>query len=682
MRSLEKIVGGSVSNDRPSAGYPSEDIGFSIKYMDQSVDPFDDFYRYSCGNWIKTYPIPEDKAEINSFLQAEDKNYERLRAIVESCVNGRWDKGSKEQKVSDLYYSFMNVDMIEKYKFGPMKPMLDMIDGVQDFKQMSRVITEFQKKGIDLFFHAFSDPDFKDNKFYSLYIYQGGLSLPEKRYYLSDEYSELLERFKLHVKKVFLLYGLNDEDAERCKDSVIKVQTYLAKASRGSEELVDTKKFYNRFTETDLRKRYKNLDLVEIYRSLGVSESAFRDRNVEPFIVIGQPEFMGALDKILETVTIDDIKSHMKFVFLNASAEFLHSDMKEEYFDFYGGSLMGQKTQRLRWKDAIDQLNISLTDILGEMYIKQNFSEMAERRLELMLDDLKSVFRKKLEETVWMGEDTKRKAILKLDKLSFKIGHPKTFLDYSNLEIDRGILYQNLLRSAEFEVKDEIERVGKPIDEDEWPIPPQSADAINSANENKMFFSAGILQPPFFDVRMDDAVNYGGIGFVIAHEMTHNFDSEGRKFDEKGNLRNWWSKEDAKKFNVLANKIKEFYGSLEILPGVKVNGAVTLSEDIADLGAVSIVYDALERRLSLDSSRRKKIDGFTPEQRLFISMSQLWKENITQEGLKYSVVTDSHSPAMIRGLIPIVSHPKFEEAFRDKSRLGKMKQRYPNLSIW
>ena len=649
-------------------------IGFSISYMDPFKDPFMDFYNYACGKWRAKNPVPKEESRYDSFIQLSNRNFEILKGIAESCAYNKQEKGTLQQKVGDFFFSFMNTKEIEKKGFTPIISLMQKADSIKDFDDATAVIKELMKEGISSFFELSSAEDKKDSNIYSFYIMQGGISLPDRDYYLKKEHAKVVSDFKDHIVKMFRLYGENEKAAKDYCDSIIKIENYLAEASRSSVELRDEIKNYNRFSIQQIKKRFDAIDLLGMYSSLG--------GNPIPFMVVGQPEFLDKVNAIKDKFEIGDIKAYLKWQIINHSAPLLHSKAEKEHFDFFGKKLMGKKVQEPRWKRSIQLIDFSIGEALGKLYVEQNFSSEAKRKADELVRDIKEIFLGRLRAVKWMSSSTRKKALKKFSMLNVKIGYPEKFRDYSSLQIERNDLFGNVTRAIKFEINRQIKRIGKKVDKKEWLMTPSMVNAYYNPSGNELAFPAGILQPPFFDASKDAAVNYGGIGGVIGHEITHGYDDQGRLYDGNGRMKEWWLPQDAKKFDALAKKVADFYSTFEIIPGVKVNGKLTLGENIADLGGISIAYDALQRYLKRNPNENKEIDGFTPEQRFFIAWSQIWKSNVRDETAKMFAMIDPHSPEKIRGLVPAITHPKFEIVFKEKSKLGKLPEKYPNLNMW
>jgi putative endopeptidase len=649
-------------------------IGFSTTYMDTSKDPFEDFYNYATGKWRATHPVPKEEGRYDSFIQLSSENFKILKKIAERYANGK-TVTDNEKKIADFFNSFLNTKILNARKFSPIEPIINEIDSVSDFNGIKKMMIKLSKYyAISTFFDVFVAEDKKNSDIYSFYFGQGGLSLPNRDYYLKKEHASILDEFKLYIKKIVKLYGISEKEASFYSDSVISIESYIASISRSEVELRDEIKNYNRFTLNNINKRYQNIDLYNFY--FGLSNKKV------PFVVIGQPEYFDKMNASIKKFKLEEMKIYMKCRVLQHALPLLHDAASNEYFNFFGKKLMGMKKQEPRWKRAIRLINSNVGEALGEIYVKENFTPEARKKAEELVDDIKSIFLQRLKEVSWMSEVTKKRALKKFSKLSVKIGHPKKFRDYSSFKTDKNELFENVVKAVQFEIKRQINRIGKKVDKEEWLMTPSMVNAYYNPSGNELAFPAGILQPPFFDANMDAAVNYGGIGGVIGHEITHGYDDQGRLYDENGKMREWWLPKDAKRFDSLAKKVSDFYSTMEILPGLKVNGKLTLGENIADLGGIGIAYDALQRYLSRNPLERKIIDGFTAEQRFFLAWSQIWKSNVKDETAKMFAMIDPHSPEKIRGFVPAVTHVKFEETFRDKSKLGKMKKNYPKLNMW
>jgi putative endopeptidase len=646
------------------------EIGFNTKFMDTSKDPFEDFYLYSVGNWIKTHEIPKDKVDIGSFDDLYDTNMLLLKEIAESSSK-KQKRTDIEQKVGDFYASFMDNATIEKLKFKPLMPILKKIRDMKDKRELPKILAELSKIGVSAFFTVYVSSDLKDSSVYSLYTWQSGISLPDRDYYIKEMFSKIRDEYVNHIKRTFALYGAKSTAAQKDAKESERIEELIAKAQRSRVDLRDDLKNYNRMSPKQISSRYKALNLAEFYKQIGVKGLKY--------VIIGQPEFLDRMDKLVSSLNIDSIKAYLTWKVIHSYSGVMHKSLYNEYFDFFGRQLSGQKEPRKRWKRAVSLVDASIGEALGKLYVEKYFDEESKKKAEALVSNLMASFEERIKRLDWMGADTKKKALEKLKAINRKIGYPKKFKNYSKVEIRKGDLIGNMQRSYEFEFKRDISRIGKKVDKNEWDMTPPTVNAYYNSSLNEIVFPAGIFQPPFFDPNMDDAVNYAGIGGVIGHEMTHGFDDQGRRYDKYGNLKEWWSKDDEKRFKAKAYKIANLYSSLEVMPGLHVNGKLTLGENIADLGGVRIAYDALQKSLK---GKSKIIDGLTPEQRFFIAWAQIYKDKTTTDRVKQLIIIDPHSPNKFRGLIPAVTHPQFVNTFKKISKLKKPKKQYKDVNLW
>ena len=640
-----------------------EEAKFSIQNMDTNEDPMSNFFRFANGKWIDTHPIPPDKSSWGGFMELRDRNIYILGKILEKCALDDGKKRGIEKMVGDFYISIMDQMKLEEKKFDPIKPIMEKINKVRDKNEMVEVSQYLHSNGIGNFFSVFSMPDEKNSSVYAFYIYQGGLSLPNRDYYIQDSFQKTRDEFVAHMQNMFTMYGYSPMESKDSAEKVMKIETYIAKASRPQADLRDSEKNYNRIPYSELNKKFSRLNLVKYLEISKVPKTEY--------IVVGQPEVLDAVEKMLEEFSLEDLKTYLRWNTINYAAPYLHEAAEMEHFDFFNRKLLGQEVPEKRWKKAVNIVDRSIGEALGELYVEQEFGKEARERMQTMVDDIRSVFEEKLKNLPWMSDVTKKKALEKFSKFRAKIGYPSKFIDYSSIDIRKDDLLGNVMRSENFEFRREASRIGEQVDKELWLMTPPTVNAYFSPTENEIVFPAGILQPPFFDATMDDAVNYGGIGGVISHEITHGFDDQGRRYDMDGNLKDWWTEEDAKKFTERADEVVKLYDSLEVLPGLHVNGKLTLGENIADLGGVSIAFEALQRRLRKNPELNKKIDGFTPEQRFFLSWAQIWRGNNREPEIRRRISIDPHSPNVFRGSIPVMNHEKFDSSFVELSKVKK-----------
>ncbi len=618
---------------------------FSVGYMDRSANPREEFFKYATGEWMRTHPIPSDRTSWGSNEELIEWNLALLRKIAEECAaDGTSLRGSYARMVGDFYTSAMNTDRIESLKFAPIDGLWQKISAVGSVADFMRTVAELHSSGVSALFSPYSEADSKNSTTYAFYLYQGGLSLPDREYYVSDtkEMKQTREDFLAHVTKMFMLKGMPEGQARQWAGTVLDMETEMARASRNRTEIQDPKKNYNAMSGAELDGKYANLALTQYMKEIGVPQV--------PYVVVGQPEFLEALNGQLARRSLDEWKVYLYWHALHANASLLHGAVVDEDFDFYGKKLMGQEEQKPRWKRAVGAVDSEIGEALGKLYVDRHFDEESRRKVREMVDDVKSALKDVIDSAAWMSDDARKEALEKLSSMRAKIGYPDKFRDYTGLDIRPDDYVGNVQRADAFEFRRITSRVGKPVDENEWGMTPPTVNAYYSPERNEIVLPAGTLQPPFFDKTMDAAVNYAGTGAsIIGHEIIHGFDSNGRYYDAKGNLRDWWTADDEKRYDAKAAPISRLYGSQEALPGMFIKGEQTLGEDIADMGGVDIAYRALQKKLGRDPSERKVVDGFTQEQRFYIAFAQAWRGSIREEMLRVLLVEDVHSPYKYRG---------------------------------
>jgi predicted metalloendopeptidase len=646
---------------------------FTTDYMDKSEDPRSSFYDYATGGWRRTHTIPNDKARWTSFHELYEWNMVQLNDIAKECTEDASAKpGTYARMVGDFYKSAMDTERVNRIGFAPIDDMWRRIEAITSASEIAALIPALHLHGVPAMFDATPDSDIKNSSVYTLYISQGGISLPDRDYYMKEQFAGVLAEYKSHIKKMFVLKGIDDKTATEWSGIVLGIESDMAKVSRPKAALRDAEKNYTRVETNGLESMYPDLSLLRYIESIGVPK-------VE-YIVVMQPEFMEWLNSSLKAVQTESWKVYLRWKLLHSFAPLLHSAVDTENFRFFRKTLLGQKEQEPRWKRAVGSIDIAIGEALGKLYVDRHFPPENKVKAMEMINDLLEVFRGRLSKLEWMSQQTRQKALEKLSKFSVKIGYPDKFRDYAGLEIRPDDYAGNMARSFAFEAKRTLSRVGGPVDRTEWSMTPPTVNAYYNTQNNEIVFPAGIFQPSFFDASMDYAVNYGGLGAVIGHEMTHGFDDQGRKYDGMGNLGNWWSEEDARRFTAKTDLIVKEYSSKEVLPGLFINGELTLGENIADMGGVSIAYEALQRRLDRDPSGRKQIDGLTQEQRFFVAFGQIWREMVREEEQKRLLTIDPHSPGRYRATIPAKNEPAFDTAFPKKP--GEKAGDAPRLGVW
>jgi len=630
--------------------------GFSVAYMDRSVPPAVDFYRFADGDWLKNNPVPADKSRWGAFNELQERNWQLIHSVLESCAGDTSaPPKSPAREVGDLFASALDTNLLEQLRFKPLARDLKRIARLRSTDSVFRLLADFHQRGIGGFFSPQVEADPKDSSIYALRLAQGGLGLPDRDYYLKDTFTRQRDAYRAHITTMLKMLGEPEADAARHAVTVLDIETSLAQASKTRVEMRDPVANYHKFSVGELERLTPALPWKTYLRVDKLDKINY--------LVVGQPEFLKAEEKLVIERPLADWQVYLRWHLLRSAAPYLHHAAESENFAFYQGVLSGTQQPEPRWQRAAHVIDGSIGEALGRLYVEKYFPPAARARMNELIANLKSVFRDRLKKIDWMTDGTRAKALAKFDRFTQKIGYPDKFRDYSSVKIVRDDYWGNVQRASQFESRRQFARVGKPVDRSEWEMTPQTVNAYFNPSQNEIVFPAGILQPPFFDAQMDDAVNYGAIGVVIGHEITHGYDDEGRKYDADGNLNEWWSAEDGRKFEARAQKVVDQYNSYEALPGFHVNGKLTLGENIADLGGTSIAYEALQRALAKDPSKRKTIDGFTPEQRFFLSLAQIWRTNWREDELKRRLTVDPHSPGQFRAIGPHVNMEEFYQAF-------------------
>ncbi len=657
------------------------------KNMDTSVKPGDDFYEYANGGWLKSNPVPPEYSRWGSFNELVEKNNDALHEIAEKAASlaqqeqgaGKIEKAANAdvQKVGDFYASGMNESEIDQAGFKPLEDELHLIDAVKTPDDLTKEIGRLHGQGVGALFGFTSGQDDKNSTMVIAQAYQGGLGLPDRDYYTKDDDAskKLRDEYVAHVAKIFTLLGDSESDAAAHAKTVMDIETSLAKPARTRVQLRDPQKNYNKMTEAELQKLMPDFKWNDYFKSLNVTAPAA--------INVGQPEFFKAANDVFKTVSIDDWKTYLRWHLLHDTAPALSKDFVDSHFDFYLKALTGAQKLKPRWKRVVSATDQELGEALGKLYVADHFPPEAKKRALEMVHNLEAALSDRINAAEWMDAKTKKEALKKLGSFTVKIGYPDKWRDYSLLKIDRGPYVLNVLRGDKFETNRELKKIGKPVDRSEWGMTPPTVNAYYNPNMNEIVFPAGILQPPFFDPKADDAVNYGGMGAVIGHEMTHGFDDQGRQYDPVGNLRDWWTPASAEAYDKRAKGIVAQYAAYEPLPGQHINGELTQGENIADNGGLKIAYAAFKKAQAKNhEDPNKKIDGFTPDQRFFLAWAQIWRANQRPEDLKLRLNTDPHSPGKYRCNGPLSNMAEFQKAFNLPDNCPMMRPEDQRTTIW
>jgi putative endopeptidase len=673
------LLGGAVSlawAADPAPAQPAKlPSGFSVAHMDQSVDPKVDFAKFAAGGWYKNFQMPADKSRFGAFDTLEQNNWTNVKAILEEVSAQTHPQGTLEQKVGDFFASAMNTAAIDAAGLAPLQPMLDQIDGIKDLATLAQVVGELRRTGGGGLFGQFVFADQKKSDINALYISQGGTSLPSKDYYFSEGFAKVREQFKEHIAKMFVLAGSSDEQAKAAAETILALETALAENAKTPVELRDRIANYNRVTLPELERLFGAFPVMTVLRGANLKMDAV------DYAIVGQPKFIEGLAKQLAARPISDWKTYLRYRALVSAAPYLAAPFEQEQFRFYSTVLRGTPQMEPRWQRAARVVDGSIGEALGQLYVAKHFPPEAKARMDEMIKNIKAVMRDRLATLEWMSPPTREKALAKFARFEARIGYPEKWRDYSSVNVTRNSYFTNVRSATGFEVARNNAKLGQPVDKSEWGMTPPTVNAYFSPTANQIVFPAGILQPPFFDFTKDDAVNYGMIGGVIGHEITHGFDDQGRRYDADGNLTDWWTAEDDAQFRARAQKLIDQYSSYEALPGLKVNGALSLGENVADLGGTSIAFEAFQRSLK-GKPTPPKIDGFTAEQRFFISWAQGWRTSYRDDAMRRQVMVGPHAPGNFRAIGPLVNFQPFFDAFGIKEGDPMWKKPEDRTKIW
>ena len=653
----------------------TDEIYLDKSAMDTTVQPGDNFFRYANGNWIKNAKIPDDQSGWGSFYTLYDNNLKQLRTILdETAAKKDNPKGSATQKVGDFYASGMDTVSIEKAGYEPLKPMLARIDAVKDYKELISLLADAIKEGdgdiSQLGYYVGSDE--RNSKKNILILYQTGTTLPEKEYYTRMDSISVNKRNKLveHAAKYFTLIGTDEATAQKNGASILALETEIAKSHLTPVELRDPIKNYNKLSVKDLEKISPNIGWTNVFARMGIQPDS---------INVSQPGYYKGLSILLASQPIDVWKQKIKFDYISKSASYLSKAFRDERFAF-GKLFSGARSQPERWKKMVSISDEFLQDLLGQVYVEKYFPAEAKKRMDELVNNLQTAFKARIAKLDWMSDTTKQKAQEKLAAFLKKIGYPSKWKNFDDVTISRDNFYANLRSVGRHAFKESMAKVGKPVDKTEWGMTAPTVNAYYNPTFNEIVFPAGILQFPFFEMKADDAVNYGAIGLVIGHEMTHGFDDQGRQYDADGNLKDWWTAKDGDLFKSKAKGVVNQYNSFVVLDSLHVNGELTLGENLADIGGLAIAWDAF--KLTEQGKSDKQIDGFTPDQRFFLGFAQAWRIVNRPEMVRTGITTDPHSPEEYRVLGPLSNFDPFYKTFNVTEKNKMYRQPADRARVW
>ena len=627
--------------------------GIKAENLDKSVRPADDFFTFATGGWQKLNPLPGAFSRFGSFDQLQENNNKRINTILTDLLKKQGKEGSVERKLGDFYKLAMDSVRRNKEGVSPVKPLLDEMENAKTLTDLRNLQIKYASFGYGVPFGYGFDADQKNAKQNILNLGQGGLTLGQKEYYLDNDKatSEIRNAYRQFIVNMFRLFGFSDTQAQARRDAIMRYETMLALISKSNTELRDVEANYNKMTLDEFKEKYPNLPLESLANAEGIQSKDIQT------MVVGQPSFFAGVDKLASTGNADELRARMEWDAILSSANCLSDNVRAEYFNFFSKTMRGTKEDYPRWKRATRQVEEQMGEPLGRIYCERYFPASSKKRMEELVKNLQVSLAERIKAQDWMSEPTKKAALEKLSTFYVKVGYPNKWKDLSKLTIDPSkSFYDNVQACRKFWANVTIqEKAGKPVDKDEWLMTPQTVNAYYNPTTNEICFPAGILQYPFFDPKADDAFNYGAIGVVIGHEMTHGFDDQGRHYDKDGNMTDWWTKEDGKNFEARTGKYADFFSAIKVLPDLNANGKLTLGENLADHGGLEVAFNAFEK--TPEAKKGKVIMGFTPEQRFFIAYAGVWANNITEAEIRSRVKSDPHSLGewRVNGALPHIN---------------------------
>ena len=652
--------------------------GLDVTNFNQQVRPGDDFYEFACGGWMKKNPLPAAYSRFGSFDQLQEDNSKRINTILTELQKGKYETGTTEQKLSDLYKLALDMKRRNKEGLAPVKPLLKQLAQASTNDDLFEIQKYLLKYGDQQFMRAGFGADEKNSTQNILNVNQGGITLGQKEYYLDNDAAtkQIRDAYKAHIVRMFQMYGFNEEIAKKKMESIMSIETALAKVSKSRTELRDVEANYNKMTLKDFVKNYPHVRLIQQMDVLGVPREYYEE------MVVGQPDFMKGLEEVLANIIPSDYRAYLEWSVIQGSASYLTENIEAANFDFFGKTLRGRQEDYPIWKRATNLVEGQMGEALGKIYSERYFPASSKERMKTLVKNLQLSLEERIKAQTWMSDTTKQAALDKLSSFYVKIGYPDKWKDLSKLTIDpKKSLFENILVADSFRTAQRIEETaGKPVDKDEWFMTPQTVNAYYNPTTNEICFPAGILQRPFFDPTADDAFNYGAIGVVIGHEMTHGFDDQGRHYDKVGNMVDWWTASDGENFNKRADQYAAFFSNIKVLPDLNANGKFTLGENLADHGGLQVAFNAYKR--AQKGKTLPVIDGFTGDQRFFLAYAGVWGQNITEKEIRNRTKSDPHALGMwrVNGALPHID--MWYDAFGVKEGDKMFIPKSERLDLW
>jgi putative endopeptidase len=648
--------------------------GINPENFDRSIKPMENFYLYANGNWLKNNPVPPTESRWGSFSLLQEENMNKLKMLLSAVSSSQAAQGSNAQKIGDYYYAYM--DSVRKNKEGlkPLEPMLAEVMACKNNKDILMLFPKLYSAGVRAIWGLYVGADPKSSNMNIAQGNQGGLGLPDRDYYFKkdDDSKNIRKEYEKHLTAIFGMLGDKPADIPKEVAAVMEVENKLADASMTNVELRDIEKQYNKFTLAELEKKYPNTGWGNFLKAIGLMNANE--------LIIGQPLFFARVDEMFNSLPTESWKQYLRWNIVNAYADQLSDELADANFHFYRTVLAGQKKMKPRWKRAIQEIDGAMGEALGQLFVEKYFTQDSKKRVSELVDNLINTYHERIDALDWMSDSTKVMAHKKLKTIIRKLGYPDTWRDYSALSISKDSHLQNYINTYQYELRRNFGKLGKPVDKMEWLMSPPTVNAYYNPTTNEITFPAGIMQPPFFFPEADDAVNYAGIGAVIGHELTHGFDDQGSQFDEEGNMKNWWTEKDKTAFTEKTKVLVKQYNDYVAIDSLHVNGELTLGENIADLGGISIAYAAFKK--TAQGKSNTPIDNLSPDQRFFLSWAQIWRSNYTPAALKQQVKTNPHSPSMFRANGPLSNMPEFYKAFDARPGTGMFREEKDRAKIW